>query len=124
MITTLPKVTIGGKQYPISWGQYAIDLYTSIPYDERQLQGAASIAQFLWSQIAIVSNPPFKTWRECLFALSSETPENREAIAVLVNAQIPAIEPKDGANKDSDVISDPTPAEKKSDSMKSERLPG
>jgi hypothetical protein len=114
MISTLSKVTIGGKAYPISWGQYAIDLYTSIPFEDRQLQGAASIAQFLWSQIAIIDNPPFKTWRAALFALSNETPDNREVIAALVNEQIPVVESKpDSAAANTEP---PDAAEKKSDS--------
>lgn len=81
--------TIGGKTYPLAWGNLAKVRYTGVPASVRGMSGAVDLAVTLWSCIAVKPNP-FETWEHLADLI---TPEDvgplLEAVSPLFTQETP-----------------------------------
>lgn len=77
--------TLGGKTYPLSWGNLAKLRYSGIPASTRALGGGVDIAVMLWACTAQKPNP-FETWEHLAEHITSED------IPALANALSPLFE--------------------------------
>lgn len=95
-------ITLGGKSYPLAWGNLAKVRYSGVPDSVRKMGGVVDYAVTLWCCIAVKPNP-FETWEHLAEQIKPEDiPEVVKALSPLFEAETP--------EKKSDSVSGPSPA--------------
>lgn len=109
------NVKLAGIAYPIAWGNLAERYFYSIPREERELTGPATLAQLLWASYRGIKRP-FKTWHEVMAALAELSDEDYAALDECMAAHLPVVkEPaKTGADSPASPAPELTEEEKKS----------
>jgi len=81
--------TIGGKTYPLAWGNLAKVRYSGVPASVRSMGGAVDIAVMLWACIASKPNP-FESWEHLAEQIQPEDiADLAKALSPLFEAETP-----------------------------------
>jgi len=84
-----PLVNLGGRDYPLAWGNLAKVRYSGVCDAHRKLGGGVDLAIMVWACIAQKPSP-FETWEDVAEHLSNDNVDAvREQLAKVFETDTP-----------------------------------